>query len=198
MSIKLIIRTACICLATVSFNADAALIGRLADSNGNFQAYYDTEANLTWLANAYPSYGRSLNSAKTWAENLDVAGITGWRLPNADPTCGIAYNCTNSEMGNLFYNVLGNTAGSLTNTGPFSNVSSEFYWSGTQYAAGSYGAWGFVMGEGRQTWLYGAYSYAAWAVQSGDISAVPVPTAAWLFGSGLLSLVGLARRNVYS
>ena len=35
----------------------------------------------------------------------------------------------------------------------------------------------------------------AWAVQSGDVGAVPVPAAVWLFGSGLLGLVGVARRK---
>jgi hypothetical protein len=33
----------------------------------------------------------------------------------------------------------------------------------------------------------------AWAVHSGDVSAVPIPTAIWLFGSGLLGLIGVAR-----
>jgi len=33
------------------------------------------------------------------------------------------------------------------------------------------------------------------AVQSGDVSAVPVPAAVWLFDSGLLGLVGVARRK---
>jgi hypothetical protein len=32
-------------------------------------------------------------------------------------------------------------------------------------------------------------------VYAGDIAAVPVPAAAWLFGSGLLRLVGVLRRN---
>lgn len=31
---------------------------------------------------------------------------------------------------------------------------------------------------------------------SADVSAVPVPAAAWLFGSGLLGLIGIARRKV--
>ena len=35
----------------------------------------------------------------------------------------------------------------------------------------------------------------AWAVQSGDISAVPVPAAVWLFGSGLIGLAGFDRRK---
>ena len=35
---------------------------------------------------------------------------------------------------------------------------------------------------------------ASWAI-TGNASAVPVPAAAWLFGSGLLGLVGVARRR---
>ena len=33
-----------------------------------------------------------------------------------------------------------------------------------------------------------------WAVRTG-VSAVPIPAAAWLFGSGLLGLVGVSRRK---
>ena len=39
-----------------------------------------------------------------------------------------------------------------------------------------------------------AMSYA-WVVQSGNVDAVPVPAAAWLFGSGL---IGVARRKNYN
>ena len=34
-----------------------------------------------------------------------------------------------------------------------------------------------------------------WAVFEGNVSAVPIPAAVWLFGSGLLGLVGVARRR---
>ena len=34
-----------------------------------------------------------------------------------------------------------------------------------------------------------------WLLYRGDVSAVPVPAAAWLFGSGLLGLIGVARRK---
>jgi hypothetical protein len=33
------------------------------------------------------------------------------------------------------------------------------------------------------------------AVRDGDVSSVPVPAAVWLFGSGLLGLIGIARRK---
>ncbi len=35
----------------------------------------------------------------------------------------------------------------------------------------------------------------AWAVRDGDVGAVPVPAAVWLFGSGLIGLLGVARRK---
>ncbi|HFD32315.1 MAG TPA: VPLPA-CTERM sorting domain-containing protein [Gammaproteobacteria bacterium] len=51
------------------------------------------------------------------------------------------------------------------------------------------------MSSGLQADNYKTSSFFGWAVQTGDVSAVPVPAAAWLFGSGLLGLVGAARRK---
>ena len=113
--------------AVITMSSHAALVGRDLDGNlTTAEAYYDTDANLTWLANANAA-GTTMSwaNANAWAAGLDIdgtAGADGWRLPASD-TC-VGYNCTGSEMGNLFYNVLGNTAGSLSNTGPFSNVQS--------------------------------------------------------------------------
>jgi len=108
----------------ISTSANAALIERLGGS-----AYYDDVADLT------------------------VDGVDGWRLADTlqpDASCGSqsgsvssGYNCTGSEMGNLFYNVLGNSAGSLSNTGPFSNVQSNYYWSATEYAPTTSNIWYF-------------------------------------------------------
>ena len=38
----------------------------------------------------------------------------------------------------------------------------------------------------------------AWAVHDGDVGAavVPLPAAAWLFGTGLLGLIDMARKKV--
>ena len=109
------------------------------------QAVYDSDADLTWLANANAA-GTMMGwvTANAWAAGLTVGGVTGWRLPDTlqpDSSCGsqsggnsYGSNCTGSEMGNLFYNILGNTSGSLSNTGPFSNVQSDYYWSSTEFA----------------------------------------------------------------
>ncbi|PCJ83805.1 MAG: hypothetical protein COA54_14955 [Thiotrichaceae bacterium] len=104
---------------------------------------------------------------------------------------GFGTGCTGSEMGNLF-NVDGISSAA---PGPFSNIQSHFYWSGTEFAPVTGSAWGFQFGNGGQSTRNKVNDLFAWAVQSGDVSAVPVPAAAWLFGSGLLGLVGVARRK---
>ena len=49
--------------------------------------------------------------------------------------------------------------------------------------------------SGRQNTYSKTNNLYAWAVRSGDVSAVPVPAAIWLFGSGLLGITGIARRK---
>ena len=211
---KSIIGATCTCLAVVSLQANAALAPRLGGL-----AYYDDVADLTWLADANAAVGSAYDTynpgsglmnwsdANAWAASLVVDSVGGWRLPDTlqpDASCqyqisGVSNgdNCTGSEMGNLFYNVLGNTAGSLTNTASFSNVQSNGYWSATEFAPSSITAWYFDMRNGFQDYDLKPNGLSAWAVQSGDVSAarVPVPAAAWLFGSGLIGLIGIAKRK---
>ena len=115
----------------LSTSANSALLERLGGL-----AYYDDEADLTWLADANYSqtnpselveaYGPMYwEQANDWAAILNISGITGWRLPDTlqpDSSCddqldggafgpqGYRHNCTGSEMGNMFYNVLGGVA----------------------------------------------------------------------------------------
>ena len=196
-------------LAVVSSGANAALESRLGGL-----AYYDTEADLTWLADANYAQtsgyvadgGMEYVPAIIWAAGLSVGGNSDWRLPTTlqpDASCddqsgsvSSGYNCTGSEMGSLFYTALGNSAGlAETKTGPFSNVQISVYWSATEYAPNTSNAWHFSMNHGFQNDHSKALGFYAWAVQSGDVSAVPVPAAAWLFGSALLGLVGLGKRK---
>ena len=180
----------------LSTTANAALFGRLAATEGgtDYQAYYDDEADLTWLADAnYPlSSGYQYNDngrmtwadANAWAASLTVDGVGGWRLPDtskSDRNCSqrmgkgtfYGYNCTGSEMGNLFYNVLGNTIGSLTDRGPFSNIQLYLYWSASDWTyKGVTAGWSFSMSDGYQSLIHKEDTTYAWAVQSGDVSAV--------------------------
>jgi len=190
--------------------ANAALVSRLGGL-----AYYDTESDLTWLADAnyamtsgYDTDGlMNWAGASTWAANLNIAGVAGWRLPDTlqpDPSCSNQdiNGSTGSEMGDLFYNVLGGVAHisiSAThnaNYDLFSNIQSSVYWTSTEsvYHSSNY-YYAFISSDNHQGIGYSPHAHHAWAVYDGDIGAVPVPGAVWLFGSGLIGLIGFARRK---
>jgi hypothetical protein len=134
------------------------------------------------------------SGAKDWAAHLNINGVTGWRLPNAvqpDPTCdtqiaGISrgFKCTGSEMGNLFYNVLGNASftdlcrsssncpkskGTLKNTGPFSNIQNDYYWSATEDPTDTDSALYFDFRYGDQREVNKLFPMYVWAVHSGNV-----------------------------
>ena len=163
-------------------------------------------------------------TAGDWIAGLNPygSGVTGWRLPTTTDTgtrgcnqsntggtdCGYNVSTASSEMAHMFYSTLGNLSyystsgagnqpdGGLTNTGPFSILPSIF-WSGTGYTPITSMAWTFNFSDGEQ-FPYGKLQYwGVWAVHTGDVgvSAVPLPAAVWLFTSGFLGLIGLARRN---
>ena len=128
--------------------------GRDLDGDAaTFEAYYDTELKITWLADAgyaktsgYDADGYlNWDAAKTWAAQLNINGVTGWRLPDIKPVdtsysldgrTGYAYNITStqSELAHLYHVTLGNKSYvdafdnnqppifGLRSSGPFSNV----------------------------------------------------------------------------
>jgi len=98
-----------------------------------------------------------------------------------------------SEMGHMYYVSLGNLGFctpddaapsgcveqpdcGLSNTGPFSDVQSIFYWSGTEFD--SFNAWTFGFSTGGQDNDGENNSGYAWAVRTGDVSATVVPVPA--------------------
>ena len=184
----------------VTSGAEAALVTRLGG-----KAIYDNVANLTWLQDAnyaktsgYDADGR-LNwvQANAWAGSLNIDGVTGWRLPGG--TMAYGTNQTASEMGNLFYNVLGGTANTdiatthNANYNLFKNVQSNLYWSGVEFVSGR--AWDFTFSIGYQNYYTKGGNLFGWAVRSGDVGAspVPVPGALALMGPALLGLLGAKR-----
>ncbi|OIP66619.1 MAG: hypothetical protein COT35_01095 [Nitrospirae bacterium CG08_land_8_20_14_0_20_52_24] len=60
----------------VSGAANAALVSRLGGL-----AVYDTDLNITWLANANANGFMDWSQANAWASGLTVGGFSGWRLP---------------------------------------------------------------------------------------------------------------------
>jgi len=150
--------------------------------------------------------------AQAWVHYLDVTNYGGsnqWALPTTVDTSsgsGCGASCvsppaqSSSQMAQLFYGGLGQVAGSsitATHSASYSlfiNVQSDFYWSGTQYSINPNYAWNFDTGNGNQAYDGKPSDSFALAVSPGQISAVPLPGAAWLLGRGLLGLVGFARR----
>jgi hypothetical protein len=197
-------------LSVLTLSANAALYDR-----GNGLIYDDT-LDITWLQDAnyaqtsgYDVDGKmTWDNANTWAAGLSYGGYDDWRLASAGDTPTGGYNVTTGELGHMFYNNLGNTAStsilgnvSFTDatlgggTESFLNVQSYAYWLGEEYAPYTNNAWAFITVYGDQTNYLKSDSFYSWAVRAGDVSSVPVPAAAWLFGTALLGLVGVKRRH---
>ncbi|MCP3663388.1 MAG: DUF1566 domain-containing protein [Gammaproteobacteria bacterium] len=193
---------------------------------------YDSEQKLTWLqdANYAQTSGHDTDglmnwgNATSWAAGLSYGGYSDWRLPtitdngndgcnwgNSGTDCGYNTDTTGSELGYMWYDILGNipyynTSGSgpqagwgLTSTGAdgvdFLNLqSSYFYWSGTEYVPRTYYAWLFNTGYGLQSYGYKYNEFYAWVVRDGDVAGVSEPATVLLFGLGLAGLV-VARRG---
>lgn len=127
---------ACLVALGASGAAHAALQGRdLNGSVGSFEAYYDTDLNVTWLADAnyaktsgYDADGKmTWAAANAWAAQLSFFNpltnetIDDWRLPTTTDTgtagcdwafggtdCGYNVNPASSEMAHLYFVELGN------------------------------------------------------------------------------------------
>ena len=181
-------------LLFIANNANAALVERL-----DGLVYYDTVLDITWAANANLNGLDTWQNQNTWVSNLTIAGVDGWRLPSADVNgdsividCsgGSVVGCEDNEMGFLYWeeNITPSTSG------PFSNIQSNLYWSRTESTTSSTSSWILRFSAGDQRTFNKSEDLAAWAVHDGDISAVPVPAAIWLFSSGIIGLIGFARR----
>ncbi|HQS98787.1 MAG: hypothetical protein B7Y26_01600 [Hydrogenophilales bacterium 16-64-46] len=119
-------------------SAHAALEGRDLDGNlSTFEAYYDTDLDITWLADANYAQTSGYNAdglmtweeAVSWANNLEYWGYNDWRLPTTTDSgeigCDFAYGGTDcgynvdpasSELAHLYHQTLGNLS-FFTNTG---------------------------------------------------------------------------------
>jgi hypothetical protein len=197
-------------LSVLTLSANAALYDR---GNG---LIYDDVMDITWLQDAnyaqtsgYDGDG-AMNwaNANTWAAGLSYGGYDDWRLASVGNAPVTGYNVTTGELGHMFYNNLGNTSSTsiLNNvsftdatlgggTESFLNVQSSVYWFGEEFAPNPNTAWAFSTSNGNQYNPGKVISYYGWAVRAGDVSSVPVPAAAWLFGTALLGLAGVKRRH---
>jgi len=184
------------------------------NNNGNSVVWldYSKTGNIrSWVSGLDGNLTYNINPGYTvdWGNNfwrlpatVDGKYILGW-----DGTTTGGYNVTNSEMGHLFYEELGNLGYyaingtrpqpgyGLNNTGDFDNLIASWYWSGAAYAYFSTHAWGFNMNLGSQAAsVRSTYGYGL-AVRTGHVSSAPVPGAIWLLGSGIIVLAAMRRRK---
>ena len=198
-------------LCAVSLSAQSALI----DRGGGF--IYDSVLDITWTQNANLRDGEIplINGTDSWANQVAwAAGLSitdtrpgaggvvydDWRLAdmdrNGDNTivdCSLVGEtaCRDNEFGYLFYQY------GITwfTPGAFINIYGANYWSGTDSIIFPFiNAWSFIFTAGFQSIPGHINDQAAWAVRAGDVAAVPVPTAVWLFGSAF-GLLGWMRRK---
>lgn len=158
----------------------AALLGRLPMTPGDddYQAYYDTVLNVTWLTDAnlattntfglprpsigtggvYPDGSMNWDIVRTWIAAMNAAnylGVNNWRLPNMDVNgdhtvtyCAVS-SVTSCRDNEMGYMFYQNHVTWVVQS-PFVNLSSASYWSGTDYAADPSYAWAFTFAGGGQ------------------------------------------------
>jgi hypothetical protein len=207
---KIIIGTACACLAALSFNGNAAIITRgylTTNDDGSTNIITDSLNNVEYLR-------LDVLADLNYAQTLTVLATQdggGWSIANASDAI-------------KFTNALTSGASRCRHDG--TNVIQSFCGSVFQWAEGDLGenytefsdlAW-FLDDSGEADYIQitnlrdlyifdstmaGSDEFSATGSQS-DIAVswlvvrpavVPIPTAFWLFGSGLIGLVGVARRK---
>jgi hypothetical protein len=170
-------------IISFAMNANAALVD---NGDGTITQIREDGTSLMWLQHADSYYGDWL-TVMSWADSLVYAGYDNWRLPSSLNSDGsgpcYGYNCTESEMGNLYY-VEGVN---MDDQKVFDHVAT-LYWSNTEVNSNE--AWGFAFGtsySGMQGIDPKSSVVLAWAVRDVTIIPEPVSSALLLVGGTLLA-----------
>jgi hypothetical protein len=166
----------------------------------------DLAASKTFgVAGIAPDGSMTWATAQRWISAMNAAqylGASDWRLPNGpqvNPICNA--NCSGSEMGSLFYDVLEGSAGSRISdihdayfNDVFSNIQNGTYWTGTTYAPNATSAWAFDFSNGGELTADKAnYSYFVWPIRLNTPIVSPEPSTGLLVIAGLLGFAGWRR-----
>lgn len=195
-------------------NADTlTLNGTVNLGNGQTGTYiYESGANITWyyVTTAGNLQSGTWTAATSWASGLTVGNTSAgtWHLPSTPGAAPFNTATSEGQLGNLYYTVLGNTAGSYTNAGLFStanlgNAAGQGGQQGdiwTSYQDGSGHIYVYSFGgnngvsAGYEVWTPNTTDIRGeLAVHAGDIAPVPIPAAVLLFGPGLAGLAFMRR-----
>jgi hypothetical protein len=210
-------------LIACGFSAHASLQGRDLDGDPTtYEAYFDSNLNITWLTDA--NYANTLGldnegrmnwgAANNFVANLNIFGVTGWRLPKTSPVSGMSFNLEfsnngstdrgyalreagwgkASELGNLHYVTLRNDKNNLDSTGPFLHLAVNDYWTQTPNNTEKDSAFFFHF-PGLQDVASKNFTLNVWPVHDGDVAAVPEPHGWALMLAGLAVLGQLLCRR---
>lgn len=192
----------------------------LKDANYAKTTNYDANGLMTWsqattwAANlSYFDSVRNVTYTDWRLPTTTDTGTSGCNRAYSGTDCGYNVNSASSEMAHLYFTELGNLSkytvtgavsgayvgganpySTLDNTGPFINFQSGGYWSGTEYASNTNGAWWFGTDDGTQSDNNKTVGFYALAVRPGDVAAVPEAQTYALMLAGL-GLVGWRARR---
>lgn len=141
-------------------------------------------------------------------------GAAGCDYGYSGTDCGFNVALTSSELAHLFYGDFGNKGFADSRGLPqpgyglvddpataddeslFSNLQSFSYWLGTSYSGDSNKAWYLSTATGMQNYIGKGSQFYVLAVRDGDVAAVPLPGAVWLFSSAFVGFLYSKRRSV--
>ena len=201
---KSIIGATCACLVAVSINANAATVQWDVVSGGNGHLYEAVlvGADITWdearAAVEARGSGWHLATITSAEENAFVESLF-----SSNPAF---FNCC------LFPSPLGRIAsGPWLGGSSSTNASNDWTWiTGEAFTFSDWGPTAPASNGNHISYAeFGASRVVAWNDLPGvypalssqsyiaEFSAVPIPATIWLFGSGLLGLIGVARRKTH-
>ena len=206
-------------------NTSGHLGDSITDGNMSWSSANQWVANLTFggyddwrLPSVSPANGESFD----FRSGFDGSSENDFNDGSGDS--GFNITRETSELSHLYYVSLGNEGAvaidatgdlgatcfdCLTNAGPFENIKDNFWVNSVNVVDPDLDTWMFSADQGfmlsfdadgtlESNGLIEFQEFKAWAVRDGDVAAaavVPVPAAVWMFGSGLLGLLGLNRKR---
>jgi len=205
---------------TSGYDADGWMYWQEAQNWTANLVFHDSVRNVDYsdwrLPHVLPVNGASFNYLSSYD------GSTDWGYNNTSPNSELSY----MYYANLGLKGFRDPAGTMrtdwgifgdgsddghdgvdgyydqNDVGLVKNLQASWYWTGTEFAPDAADdAWTLMFGDGNQMAIHKLSYYThVWAVRDGDVAAmqpVPLPGAAWLFGSMMIGILyaGRAKSN---